>query len=95
MSSENETVAETVKETIAERLSFDVPGVGEIRARPGTSIAELAGAISYWHTKAQEAYGNGTEVGKRLGFRNGFGAGAALTAVLFAVSLSIHYLRSR
>lgn len=36
------------------REVFDIPGVGEIRARPGTSTAELAGAVTYWHRKYEK-----------------------------------------
>lgn len=37
----------------------EVPGVGTLRARAGTSVAELAGAVSFWHKKAETAWKDG------------------------------------
>jgi hypothetical protein len=42
-----------------ESETFDIPGVGELRARPGTSTAELAGAVKVWHDKYQKAHQSG------------------------------------
>lgn len=42
-----------------ERESFDIPGIGEIRARKGTSTAELAGAAAFWHNKYKSAWKDG------------------------------------
>jgi hypothetical protein len=42
-----------------ESESFEIPGVGELRARPGTSTAELAGAVKVWHDKYQTAHTSG------------------------------------
>ena len=36
--------------------SVEIPGVGEVRARPGTSTLELAGAVKHWHDKYQVAH---------------------------------------
>ncbi len=73
---------ESENETVKGRESFEVPGVGEILARPGTSTAELAGAVKYWHTKATEAYANGLEVGKSLGRRDGASTVIMLVGIL-------------
>ncbi len=43
----------------SERVSFDLPGVGELKARPGTSTAELAGMASFWHKKSKTAWRDG------------------------------------
>jgi len=40
-------------------VTNEIPGVGEIRARRGTSTAELAGAASFWHKKYQHAWRDG------------------------------------
>ena len=61
-----------------------VPGVGEIRARRGTSTVELAGAAAFWHKKYQSA---------RL---DGFLAAASLIAFLeIASGIVYYYIRSR
>lgn len=39
--------------------NIDLPGVGEIRGRQGTSTIELAGAVKYWHDKCQSARTDG------------------------------------
>ncbi len=36
--------------------AFEIPGVGEIQAREGTSTHELAGAVKVWHDRYQEAH---------------------------------------
>ncbi len=38
---------------------FDIPGVGELPARAGTSTYELAGAVSVWHKKYLQAHKTG------------------------------------
>lgn len=48
--------------------TFDIPGIGELRARPGTSTAELAGAVKYWHDKAQSARWDGFIAGGSFSF---------------------------
>jgi len=39
--------------------NYEVPGVGEVRARLGTSTAELAGAVKFWHDKYNSARTDG------------------------------------
>lgn len=48
-----------MSEAKEEYVSNEVPGVGEVRARKGTSTVELAGAVSFWHSKYQEARKDG------------------------------------
>lgn len=43
--------------------TFDVPAVGELRARPGTAVHEMAGAVKYWHDKAKTAHVDGFVAG--------------------------------
>lgn len=43
--------------------TVEVPGVGEVRGRPGTSTIELAGAASYWHKRWKTAYVDGAAAG--------------------------------
>ena len=77
--------------SISPRESVEVPGVGEIRARPGTSTMALAGAAAYWHKKAQGAYADGVSSGRV----DGALCATVLIAVLeTAIYLSYHYLRS-
>ncbi len=42
-----------------ERQSFSIPAVGDVRARLGTSTAELAGAAKFWHDKSKHAWRDG------------------------------------
>ena len=44
---------------MSESDTIDVPGDGEVRARKGTSTAELAGGLSFWHKKYQTAWRDG------------------------------------
>jgi hypothetical protein len=60
----------------------EVPGVGEIRARRGTSTLELAGGMKYWHDKYQSA---------RM---DGFIGGVSLSAMVALISGAIYYLWS-
>lgn len=46
--------------------TIELPGVGEVRARPGTSTLELAGAAKYWHDKCQSARHDGALGGAAL-----------------------------
>ncbi len=86
---ESENVAEKPRE------SFDIPGVGELRARPGTSTAELAGAVDYWHKKAKASYADGISVGKIVGRKDGAIAAISLvTALEVVIGIAYHYLRS-
>lgn len=63
----------------------EVPGVGEIRARKGTSTSELAGAAHYWSSKYAAAHKDGW----RAGF---FTACVFLGTLALAASAAIHYL---
>ncbi len=54
-----------------EFVNEEVPGVGRINGRAGTSTIELAGAVNFWHQKYQTAW------------RSGFGT-ATFTYALFA-----------
>lgn len=62
------------------QLEFELPGIGEVRAREGTSTAELAGAVKYWHDKYQSAR------------KSGFIDGAILTAFISICSFGVYYL---
>ena len=42
-----------------ERDTYDIPGIGEFKARRGTSTAELAGAAAFWHKKYQTSFREG------------------------------------
>ena len=63
--------------------NFDVPGVGEVRARKGTSTAELAGAVKFWHDKYQSA---------RL---DGFIGGSVFTLLVSLCGFGVFYLLTR
>lgn len=67
----------------SEYETIDVPAVGEVRARVGTSTLELAGGIKYWHDKYRSAR------------KDGFIA-ASFLIITAEVVLGIiyHYLRS-
>lgn len=60
--------------------TIEVPGVGELRARPGTSTLELAGAAKFWHDKYQSA---------RF---DGFIGGASMVSMLGILSVAAYYL---
>lgn len=60
--------------------TIEVPGVGELRARPGTSTLELAGAVKVWHDRYQHA---------RL---DGFIGGASLVSMIGLLSALGYYL---
>lgn len=63
--------------------SFDIPAVGEVKARPGTSTHELAGAVKYWHDKSKTA--------SRDGFIRGFAYGGALVV---GIEIAYNLVRS-
>lgn len=64
--------------------SFEIPGVGELRARQGTSNFELAGAVKYWHDRYQ------TEVASvRLA---SFTGGVVFTTLIGVISYAIYWL---
>jgi len=64
--------------------SFEVPGVGEVRARAGTSTVELAGAVKYWHDK----YKDEVESVRVAAFT----AGVALTSLFGLIGGAIYWL---
>lgn len=61
-----------------ERTVNDIPGVGEVRARAGTSTAELAGAAKFWHDKYQTAWRDGALAASLVIGLAGIIAGAAI-----------------
>lgn len=63
-----------------ESQSFDLPGIGEFRAKKGTSTAELAGAVKFWHEKYSDAH------------RDGFLAGSAFTFMFMLCSAGVYYI---
>ena len=63
-----------------EYQTIEVPGVGELRARVGTSTLELAGAVKVWHDKARSA---------RV---DGFISGAAFGIMFSVCSFGMYYL---
>jgi len=48
-----------MSDVIKNREVIELPGVGEIRGRPGTSTMALAGAAKFWHDKYQSARKDG------------------------------------
>jgi len=60
--------------------TLDLPGVGELRARKGTSTLELAGAVKFWHDKYNSA---------RL---DGFIGGSAFSLLFSACCFGVYYL---
>ena len=71
-------------ENVRARDVIELPGVGEIRARPGTSTMELAGAASFWAKKYKSAR------------KDGFVAGVTLMATLNILCLIAYtFIRSR
>lgn len=66
-----------------ERQTIDLPGVGEIKGRPGTSTMQLAGAAKFWYVKYQSAR------------KDGFIAATSLIITLeVVIGIAYHYLRS-
>ena len=66
-----------------ERESIELPGVGELRGRPGTSTMALAGAAKFWHDKYQRAR------------KDGFIAASIIIAVAEAAALVVYTLITR
>lgn len=60
--------------------SVELPGVGEIRARKGTSTIELAGAAKYWYDKHKSA------------FVDGFAGGAVAVLLLELLAGGVYFL---
>jgi hypothetical protein len=65
-----------------EHVNHDIPGIGIVRAREGTSTAELAGAVKFWHDKCMSAR------------RDGFIGGTVFTLLFTLCSFGVvHLLR--
>lgn len=65
----------------------EVPGVGEVKARRGTSTAELAGAVKYWHDRYQNE--------ANTPFKTGFLSGLTLSGFAFLLGHVVYYLWSK
>jgi hypothetical protein len=63
--------------------TVELPGVGEIRARAGTSTLELAGAAKFWYDKYQSAR------------TDGFIGGVSLVCIVELVLGTAYYFWSR
>lgn len=63
-----------------ERLIHDIEGVGEIRARAGTSTSELAGAASFWQKQARLAQSKNATA-----WRDGFLTAVVSTSLIFGL----------
>ncbi len=64
--------------------SFELPGVGELKARSGTSTHELAGAVKYWHDR----YKREVETVRSSAFI----AGVAMTSLVGLIGTAIYWL---
>lgn len=65
--------------------SHEVPGVGEVLSRRGTSTSSLAGAAHYWSKKYATA--------RKDGWRDGFISACVTIALAAMVAASVlHYL---
>ena len=73
-----------------ERESIELPGVGELRGRPGTSTMALAGAAKFWHDKYQSARRD-----YQSARRDGFIAASILIAVAEVAALIVYTLITR
>jgi hypothetical protein len=60
--------------------THDLPGIGNVRARRGTSTVELAGAVKYWHDKCVSAR------------RDGFLGGAVFTLLVMVCGFGMFHL---
>ena len=59
--------------------THEVPGIGQVKTRQGTSVAVFAGAAKYWSDKAKTAYVEG--------FTGGAITGVCLSLCLFGIYL--------
>lgn len=82
MEQEKEEVTDTRHKP---REAFEIEGIGEFRAKPGTAVAELAGAASYWHKKAKERLKLLESHGRRK-WIDGFSAGVGIALILGLVT---------
>jgi hypothetical protein len=64
--------------------NFEIPGVGEIKAREGTSSFELAGAVKYWHDRYQREVVSVRQAA--------FIAGGVLASLVYLIGSSIYWL---
>lgn len=62
----------------------DLPGLDGFSAKPGTAVHEMAGAIRFWHGKAQNVARSVAEA-RRDGFLAGIALSLATTAVAYVV----------
>lgn len=67
---------------------FELEGIGEVRAREGTSTHALAGMARYWHDK----YKADIEPQIVSARRTGFLGGSVFSALAILVSYSVYYL---
>lgn len=72
------------------REKFEIEGIGEFRAKPGTAVAELAGAASYWEKQAKRLE-NAIWNARSMGFRDGFIAGASATFTVGALIATLYH----
>ena len=68
------------QQSAPEYENIDLPGIGEVRARRGTSTVELAGAVKYWHDKYITAH------------RSGFLRGAMFSFLVTACGFGVFHL---
>lgn len=94
---EQEKVSEEVSEVTDSRQvareKFEIEGIGEFRAKPGTAVAELAGAASYWEKRAkslEKAVWNARSLGKQDGFIAGLVASSVIFVIGYLLSLVHH-----
>ncbi len=74
------------------REAFEIEGIGEFRAKPGTAVYELAGAASYWEREAKGAHKLVEKHGVRR-WRDGFTAGMSVSfAIVLVVAGAVHFL---
>ncbi len=72
---------------LPERDTFDLKGVGELKARPGTATHELAGMAKYWSDKYKNVE---TEIVSAR--RTGFLGGVVFATLTFLVSFAIYHI---
>lgn len=57
---------------MSDNETFDLPGVGELRSRRGTSTAELAGMAAFWHKRSIKSWRDGFFTASVMWFTLGF-----------------------
>jgi hypothetical protein len=73
------------------RETFDIEGIGEFRAKPGTALAEIAGAASFWE-KTAKRYEAAILSDKKENWRNGFTAGLAAALAIGTIAFGLYRL---